>query len=113
MIAIREARSRGIKILPPDINTSGIGWTVDGDSLRFGLMAIKGVGEKGAAAVIKERAYGEFENLRLHERIPAKAINAKAREGSDRVWCFRLLRRSRWPRISRSLRGRRIVLACR
>jgi DNA polymerase-3 subunit alpha len=81
MIAIREARSRGIKILPPDINTSGIGWTVDGDSLRFGLMAINGVGEKGAAAVITERAYGPFQNLSdFMSRIPSRAINSKARE---------------------------------
>jgi len=79
MTAIREARSRNIQILPPSVQTSGIGWTVDGDALRMGLMAIKGVGAKGSAEVIKQRAYGEFESQAdFRQRIPPKAINSKA-----------------------------------
>jgi DNA polymerase-3 subunit alpha len=79
LIAIREARSRGIKILPPNVNTSGTGWTVDDDALRVGLVSIKGVGDKGAAAIIKERAYGDFESQEdFRERVAAKAVNANA-----------------------------------
>lgn len=79
MIAIREARSRGIEILPPDVNRSGIGWTVDGDALRMGLLAIKGIGDKGASAIIKERAYGDYESIvNLRERVPAKGVNSGA-----------------------------------
>lgn len=72
-IAIREARARGIKILPPDVNTSGVGWTVDHEeqALRFGLLAINGIGEVGSSQIIKERSkaqYGSMENL--SERCP-------------------------------------------
>lgn len=81
MIAIREARTRGIEILPPSVQTSGIGWTVDEEvnGLRVGLVAIKDVGDVGAAAIIKERAHGEYESVEdFRARIGAKAINAKA-----------------------------------
>lgn len=54
---LREARSRGIKILPPDVNKSGKGWTVDPmeDALRYGLMGIKGCGPVAAEIIIDER----------------------------------------------------------
>jgi hypothetical protein len=79
MIGIREARSRGIKILPPSVNTSNIGWTVDGDALRMGLQSINGVGEKGAAAIVLERAYGDFDERR---RVPpARSGQGDQRQG--------------------------------
>jgi DNA polymerase-3 subunit alpha len=34
----------GIKLLPPDVNESGADFTVSGDDIRFGLVAIKGIG---------------------------------------------------------------------
>ncbi len=52
---INECREMGIKILPPDINVSFINFTVDKDSTRFGLGAIKGVGEAAANAIIEAR----------------------------------------------------------
>ena len=77
--AIREARSMGIKVLPPSVQVSGIGWTPDEDSLRMSLTAIKGVGDKGAAAIMKERSYGLFADAdNLRERIPLKAVNQKS-----------------------------------
>ena len=81
MTAIREARSRNMKILPPSVQTSNIGWTVDEDAeaLRMGLMAIKGVGAKGAAEIIKQRAYGLFDcQAEFRQRVPPRAINSKA-----------------------------------
>ena len=81
MTCIREAKSRAIKILPPSVQTSGVGWTVDGDALRLALTAINGVGDKGAAEIIKQRAYGGFEDQDdFRKRVPAKAINKKAIE---------------------------------
>jgi len=52
---IGECRERGIAILPPDVNVSGDDFTVDGNSIRFGLGAIKGVGEGAANAIIEAR----------------------------------------------------------
>ena len=98
MVAIREARSRGLDILPPCVQRSNVGWTVDGNSLRMGLMAIKGVGEKGAASIITERAGGDYESIEdLRKRVPAKSINSKAMEAlleSGALDCFGA--RSEW-----------------
>jgi DNA polymerase-3 subunit alpha len=89
MIAIREARSRGVEILPPSAQTSNIGWTVDGDSLRMGLLAIKGVGEKGAAMIVTQRAGGDYESVEdFRKRVPAKSINAKAMEALEESGAF-------------------------
>jgi len=52
---IGECREMGISILPPDVNVSGDDFTVDGHSIRFGLGAIKGVGESAANAIIEAR----------------------------------------------------------
>ena len=76
---IREARMRGVKILPPCVNRSGVGWTVDDEGIRVGLLTIKDVGEVGAKTIIASRengVYGSIENLR--ERVPPKMVNAKA-----------------------------------
>ena len=77
--AIREARTRGITILPPDINQSAIGWTVVGDGIRMGLLHINGLGDVGAATIIKERALALFASPEdLRSRVNAKALNSAA-----------------------------------
>ena len=49
---INECRTTGIRILPPDVNTSDVNFTVDGGAIRFGLGAIKGFGQGISAAII-------------------------------------------------------------
>ena len=58
-----ECREMGINVLPPDVNSSGINFSVDGDSIRFGLGAVKGCGEAAAGKVIEARKDGKFENF--------------------------------------------------
>jgi DNA polymerase III subunit alpha len=61
---IRECKEMQIDILPPDINSSNLSFTIDNDSIRFGLAAIKGVGEAAATAVIDSRNNdGKFNDL--------------------------------------------------
>ena len=61
---ISTCREMGIAILPPDINSSGISFSVDNGSIRFGLGAIKGVGEVAAAKIISSRkADGKFKSF--------------------------------------------------
>ena len=56
---ISECRSCGIQLLPPDINESGLAFTVSGDkNIRFGLAAVKGVGRGFVNAVLQERERG-------------------------------------------------------
>ena len=81
MAAIREARARNIKVLPPSVQSSGIGWMPDEDGLRMALTSIRGVGDKGAAEIIKQRAYGPFGDMEdFRRRVPSKSINARAME---------------------------------
>ena len=57
---IAECRDCGIALLPPDINESGADFTVSGDAIRFGLVAVKGVGRGFINAVLAEREKGAF-----------------------------------------------------
>ena len=52
---INACREMGIRILPPDINSSGISFSVDRGAIRFGLGAIKGFGETAASKIIGSR----------------------------------------------------------
>ncbi len=52
---IAECKSAGIRLLPPDINGSGASFTVEGENIRFGLAALKGVGWGFTNAVLAER----------------------------------------------------------
>ncbi len=55
---IADARTMNLKVLPPDINESRSGFTVSGNQIRFGLAAVKGVGEAFAQAISAEYARG-------------------------------------------------------
>jgi DNA polymerase-3 subunit alpha len=50
----------GIAVLPPDLNESGKNFAAVGGAIRFGLAAIKGVGEAAADAILAERQKGRF-----------------------------------------------------
>ncbi len=68
-----ECQRLGIQVLPPSINVSDGGFTVDGKSIRFGLNATKNVGRNLIAAVVRERKEKPFTSLydfcrRLHGR---------------------------------------------
>jgi DNA polymerase-3 subunit alpha len=53
---VNECREMGIPVLPPDVNVSGLDFTVDGERVRFGLSAIKNVGEGAIESLIEARA---------------------------------------------------------
>src|SRR5271156_4256541 len=79
---INEARGMGISILPPDVNESDLFFTPVGDSIRFGLAAIKNVGEPTAKAIRDSRlAEGEFKSLyEFCERIEPRFLNKRVFE---------------------------------
>ena len=51
-----ECQRMGIRVLPPDINASDAGFTVEGKDIRFGLLALKNVGRNLIATVVRERS---------------------------------------------------------
>ena len=83
---INECRTNGIRILPPDVNTSNVSFTVDGGAIRFGLGAIKGFGQGISAAIIEARKDGPFTSMTdLVERtdgLNAKGLEALIRCGA-------------------------------
>ena len=57
---IAECRSHDIQVLPPDINSSFTEFTVDEDRIRFGLVAVKNVGETAIEAILETRREAPF-----------------------------------------------------
>jgi DNA polymerase III subunit alpha len=79
---INEARGMGISILPPDVNESDLYFTPVGEAIRFGLAAIKNVGENTAKAIRDSRlSGGEFKALYdFCERIEPRFLNKRVFE---------------------------------
>jgi DNA polymerase-3 subunit alpha len=78
-----ECRLLKINVLPPDINHSNANFNVDKDgNIRFGLAAIKGVGELAAEVIVNERSKsGNFTTpYNLVERVPLQTINKRILE---------------------------------
>lgn len=79
-IEVNEAESMGISVLPPSINESLANFTALNDtSIRFGLKAIKGIGDQPIALIIQAREKGgRFKTLEdVFKRIPASTVNKK------------------------------------
>ena len=84
MIEIEECRSMGIEVLPPDINQSLRHFTAlpEQNAIRFGLTAIKGIGDSSVLQVIEAREQGgKFEGIEdFAARLPVKVLNKKTLE---------------------------------
>jgi DNA polymerase-3 subunit alpha len=79
---INEARSLGIEILPPDVNESGFKFTVVADDrVRFGLGAVRNVGEGAIRSIIEAREIRPFRTLDdFAERIDTRLCNTRVLE---------------------------------
>jgi DNA polymerase III subunit alpha len=60
---VREARSFGIDVRPPDVNLSIDGFTIEGDAVRFGLKGIKGLGPAMVTDVLNNRPFASLEDM--------------------------------------------------
>ncbi|HWI20910.1 MAG TPA: DNA polymerase III subunit alpha [Vicinamibacterales bacterium] len=81
-VYIAESRERGIAVLPPDINQSMLHFTVVPEGVRFGLTAIKGLGEGAINAIIEVRQRtGSVTSLhQLCEELDLRIVNKKVLE---------------------------------
>jgi DNA polymerase-3 subunit alpha len=81
---IAEARETGIEVLGPDVNESGVYFAPagGGQAIRFGLAAIKGVGEGAVESILKARnEHGKFMSLaELCEHVDGRSVNRKTLE---------------------------------
>jgi DNA polymerase-3 subunit alpha len=76
---IHECREMGIRVLPPDVNSSDFDFTPSESGIRFGLGAIKNVGSNAVESIVKARAEGgRFGSLYdFCERVDLGAVNRR------------------------------------
>jgi DNA polymerase-3 subunit alpha len=93
---IDECRRLGIEVLPPDINASGLGFAIeektdDSPKIRFGMGAIKNVGEGPVEAILKARQdKGPFRDLDdFCRRVDLRQVNRRALESLIQVGTLR------------------------
>ena len=91
-VAVRECAHMKIRVLPPDINHSGLEFTIETDSeggqaIRFGLTAVKNIGEGAVAALIASREkHGPFGSLEeLCRNADMSGLNRRALESLIKV----------------------------
>jgi DNA polymerase-3 subunit alpha len=88
--SINECREMGISILPPDINQSGQEFKVIGNSIRFGLEAVKGAGASAIESIIESRnAEGPFTSAEnFLQRVDSRRVNKKVIESLIKSGAF-------------------------
>ena len=89
-VYIELCRRMGIKILPPDINASAASFTVDGTAIRFGLAAVRNVGENAILSLTESREQGgSFSSLPdFCSRIDLRTVNKRVIESLIRCGAF-------------------------
>ena len=87
---IAACREMGIRLLPPDVNASDANFTVAGKDIRYGLVAIKGIGWGAIDALVKERELGGpftgFEDF--CRRMNGRELNRRAIENLIKAGAF-------------------------
>src|SRR5947208_8847518 len=87
---LHECRRMGIKVLPPDVNESDSYYTPRGTDIRFGLSAVRNVGEDVVAAIVEaRRSKGRFVDFHdFCHKVPALACNKKVVESLIKAGAF-------------------------
>ncbi len=87
---VNECKILNIKVLPPDVNESSVKFTVVNNKIRFGLAAIKNVGENAILSMISERSQnGDFTSfLDFCQRIEGREINKRCIESLIKSGAF-------------------------
>lgn len=99
---VEECRRLGIEVLPPDVNESGRNFTVVQNGIRFGLSAVKNVGEGAVESIITSRKEGglfrDFGDF--CSRMNPRVINRRVLESLARAGAFASLGHSRRQLLS-------------
>jgi DNA polymerase-3 subunit alpha len=101
-VFMSEAKRMGLSVMGPDVNESMIKFTVSKNNhIRFGLGAIKGLGESAASKILEERNQnGPYKDIfNFVERIDLQSVNKKSFEAlaaSGAFDCFRDIKRGQY-----------------
>lgn len=89
---INECRKMKIEVLPPDINHCYAKFTIVENKIRFGLSAVKNVGEQAVISIIKARENGKFKSLYdFCERVDLRVVNKRVIESLIKSGAFDFL----------------------
>ena len=96
---LRECRRMNIAVLPPDVNASASDFTAVGESIRFGLSAVRNVGTNVVAEIVKTRTEkGEFTSFHdFLDKVPIEVCNKRVIESLIKAGAFDSLGHSRRP----------------
>ncbi|MCR5652733.1 MAG: DNA polymerase III subunit alpha, partial [Ruminococcus sp.] len=80
-VYIAECHSMGIRVLPPDVNSSRYGFTVSGRDIRFGLLAVRNLGRQCIDNIINQRGLGKYTGFYdFCKRCYGASLNSRALE---------------------------------
>ncbi|MFW6334656.1 MAG: DNA polymerase III subunit alpha, partial [Desulfosalsimonas sp.] len=86
---IAECRNMNIAVLPPDINESDKGFTVSGGKIRFGLAAVKNVGESAIDSILEVKKEGRFTSIfDFCQRVDLRKVNRRVLESLVQCGAF-------------------------
>jgi len=105
---VDECKRLGIEVLPPSVNESGAGFNVVGESVRFGLGAIKNVGLKAIDSIVEARNQGgPFSSIfDLCERVDVRLMNKNVLEAfikAGALDCLNARRAQLWAVMEHAL----------
>ena len=83
---INECRDMGIAILPPDINSSDVNFTPTKAGIRFGLAAIKNVGETAITSIVRAKPFKSL--FDFCERVDLRTVNKRVVESLIKAGAF-------------------------
>jgi len=94
---VAECRDMGIEVLPPDVATSRLDFSVEGERIRFGLGAVKNVGESAILSILEaRRRLGSFRGIgELCENTDGRLVNKRVIESLVKAGAFDGLTRQR------------------
>ncbi len=76
-----ECRTMGIRVLPPHVNYSMLGFAVSGKDIRYGLLAVKNLGRQFIDRIIEERRYVPYQSFYdFCKRLHGRNMNSRALE---------------------------------
>ncbi len=122
-LAVAECRRNGILLLPPDVNTSQVEFSIEdpstgsGQAIRFGLSAIKNVGGAAIESILAARGHGRFRSFQdFLDRVDGSKVNKKTVESLIKAGAFstfgsRATLLSRYPQLLEETTKRKKAVA--
>lgn len=111
--AIEECRRMEITVFPPDIDKSNYSFSIEGKSIRFGLSAIKNVGQAAIESILEAKNKGEFNSFTDFlfkvdlRKVNKKTIESLVKAGAFDKFANRATILANYPRLVRDIGDRK------